>query len=154
MSSGVVTTYSATLIAGFGFTGPISALLNTPGGIVSIFFTLLVGFGIRKTSHRWAWNVLCTIPGIIGGGLLSFPIAGYTLALDLPAGPGVPALVAELDRLTLAHGGRIYLAKDALADAATFARMYPQLTAFKAIRRDLDPRGVLASRLAHRLELL
>ncbi|CAI7618711.1 hypothetical protein PCG10_002805 [Penicillium crustosum] len=72
VSSGVVTTYSATLIAGFGFSGPISALLNTPGGIVSIFFTLLVGFGIRKTSNRWAWNVLCTIPGIIGGALLSF----------------------------------------------------------------------------------
>lgn len=67
-----MTTYSATLISGFGFSGPISALLNTPAGIVSIFFTLLVGFGIRKTSHRWAWNVLCTIPGIIGGGLLSF----------------------------------------------------------------------------------
>lgn len=72
MSSGVVTTYSSTLIAGFGFSGPISALLNTPSGIVSIFFTLLVGFGIRKTSNRWAWNVLCTIPGIIGGALLSF----------------------------------------------------------------------------------
>lgn len=72
MSSGVVTTYSSTLIAGFGFSGPISALLNTPGGVVSIFFTLLVGFGIRQTSNRWAWNVLCTIPGIIGGALLSF----------------------------------------------------------------------------------
>ncbi|KAJ5782865.1 hypothetical protein N7457_004639 [Penicillium paradoxum] len=72
VSSGIITTYSATLIGGFGFSGPISALLNTPSGIVSIFFTLLVGFGIRKTSHRWAWNVLCTIPGIIGGALLSF----------------------------------------------------------------------------------
>ena len=72
ISSGVITTYSATLIASFGFSGPISALLNTPSGIVSIFFTLLVGYGIRKTSHRWAWNVLCTIPGIIGGGLMSF----------------------------------------------------------------------------------
>ncbi|KAJ6016662.1 hypothetical protein N7451_000041 [Penicillium sp. IBT 35674x] len=64
VSSGVITTYSATLIAGFGFSSPISALLNTPSGIVSIFFTLLVGFGIRRTSNRWAWNVLCTIPGI------------------------------------------------------------------------------------------
>jgi len=72
VSSGVVTTYSSTLIAGFGFSGPTAALLNTPSGIISIFFTLLVGYGIRKTSHRWAWNVLCTIPGIIGGGLLSF----------------------------------------------------------------------------------
>ncbi|BCS10563.1 hypothetical protein ALUC_31380S [Aspergillus luchuensis] len=72
VSSGVVTTYSATLISGFGYSGPISALLNMPSGIVSIFFTLLVGFGIRRTSHRWAWNAFCTIPGIIGGGLLSF----------------------------------------------------------------------------------
>ncbi|KAJ5200130.1 Major facilitator superfamily domain general substrate transporter [Penicillium cf. griseofulvum] len=72
VSSGVVTTYSSTLIAGFGFSGPISALLNTPSGVVSIFFTLLVGFGIRTTSNRWAWNVLCTIPGIIGAALLSF----------------------------------------------------------------------------------
>ncbi|KAJ5112046.1 hypothetical protein N7532_000091 [Penicillium argentinense] len=72
VSSGVVTTYSSTLIAGFGFSGPISALLNTPSGLVSIFFTLLVGIGIRKTSNRWAWNILCTIPGIIGGGLMSF----------------------------------------------------------------------------------
>ncbi|KAJ5909205.1 hypothetical protein N7495_001887 [Penicillium taxi] len=72
ISSGVITTYSATLISGFGFSGPISALLNTPSGIVSIFFTLLVGFGIRKFSQRWAWLILCTIPGIIGGGLMSF----------------------------------------------------------------------------------
>lgn len=43
-----------------------------PSGLVSIFFSLLVGVGIRKTSNRWAWNVLCTVPGIIGGGLLSF----------------------------------------------------------------------------------
>ena len=68
----MITTYSATLIAGFGFKGHISALLNMPSGIVSIFFTLLVGFGIRKVSHRWAWNFMCTIPGIIGGGLMSF----------------------------------------------------------------------------------
>ncbi|KAJ5563813.1 hypothetical protein N7513_000055 [Penicillium frequentans] len=72
VSSGVITTYSATLIAGFGFSGPISALLNTPSGIVSIFFTLLVGFGIRRTSNRWAWNVLCTIPGIVGAAMMSF----------------------------------------------------------------------------------
>ncbi|KAJ5963194.1 hypothetical protein N7481_013499 [Penicillium waksmanii] len=95
VSSGVVTTYSATLVAGFGFSGPISALLNTPGGIVSIFFTLLVGYGIRKTSNRWAWNVLCTIPGIIGGGLMSFlpksNTAGVLIGIYL-----VNAIVATL----------------------------------------------------------
>ncbi|KAJ5162502.1 hypothetical protein N7492_007894 [Penicillium capsulatum] len=72
VSSGVVTTYSATLVAQFQYGGPISALLNTPAGLVGIFFTLLVGLGIRKVSHRWAWMILCAIPGIIGGGLMSF----------------------------------------------------------------------------------
>ncbi|KAG6843183.1 hypothetical protein H0H87_007152 [Tephrocybe sp. NHM501043] len=95
VSSGVVTTYSSTLISGFGFSGPISALLNTPSGIVSIFFTLLVGFGIRNVSHRWAWIVLCTIPGIIGGALLSFlpksNTAGVLIGIYL-----VNAIVATL----------------------------------------------------------
>ena len=68
----MITTYSATLIRTFGFSSPHAALLNTPSGIISILFTLLVGLGIRHTSHRWAWIVLCTIPGIIGGGLMSF----------------------------------------------------------------------------------
>ncbi|KAB8067734.1 major facilitator superfamily domain-containing protein [Aspergillus leporis] len=72
VSSGVVTTYSATLINGFGFSPPHSALLNTPSGIISIFFTLAVGIGIRRTSHRWAWLIFCTIPGIIGAALMSF----------------------------------------------------------------------------------
>lgn len=31
-----------------------------------------MGYGIRYTSHRWAWLVFCCIPGILGGGLLSF----------------------------------------------------------------------------------
>jgi hypothetical protein len=72
VSSGVITSYSATLIAGFGFTKPQSALLNMPGGIVSIASTLIVGFGVRHTSNRWAWIVACCIPGMLGGGLMSF----------------------------------------------------------------------------------
>ncbi|KAI9824685.1 MAG: hypothetical protein M1826_007263 [Phylliscum demangeonii] len=72
ISSGIVTTYSATLIRNFGYSPPISALLNMPSGIVSITATLLAGFGVRRTSHRWAWIVACCIPGIVGGALLSF----------------------------------------------------------------------------------
>ncbi|KAI9857528.1 MAG: hypothetical protein M1824_004788 [Vezdaea acicularis] len=82
VSSGVVTTYSATLIKGFGYTSPHAALLNTPSGAVSILSTLLVGYGIRYTSHRWAWLVGCCIPSIIGGGLMSFlPARGHRAGL-------------------------------------------------------------------------
>ncbi|KAF7559032.1 hypothetical protein G7046_g5125 [Stylonectria norvegica] len=77
VSSGVVTTYSATLIKNLGYNPKQSALRNMPSGAVSIFFTLLVGFGIRNTSNRWAWIIVCIIPAIIGGALMSFLPAGH-----------------------------------------------------------------------------
>ncbi|EQL04192.1 allantoate permease [Ophiocordyceps sinensis CO18] len=72
VSSGVVTTYSATLIKNLGYVPKQAALMNMPSGVVSIFFTLLVGFGIRRQSHRWAWIIVCIIPAVIGGALMSF----------------------------------------------------------------------------------
>ncbi|KAK4224218.1 putative allantoate protein [Podospora fimiseda] len=72
VSSGVVTTYSATLVRGLGYDSKKAALMNTPSGVVSIFFTLLVGYGIRSQSHRWAWIIVCIVPAIIGGALMSF----------------------------------------------------------------------------------
>ena len=72
VSSGVVTTYSSTLIRNMGFSPPHAALLNMPSGVVSIVSTLAVGIGIRKAENRWAWVFGCSIPGIIGGGLMSF----------------------------------------------------------------------------------
>lgn len=73
-SSGVITTYSATLIRNIGYTPRQAALLNMPSGIVSIFATLMVGFGVRKlaSGHRWAWIVACCVSGILGGALMSF----------------------------------------------------------------------------------
>ena len=68
----MITTYSATLINGFGFSPPHSALLNMPSGVVSIASTLIVGFGVRYTSNRWAWIIACCVPGVLGGGLMSF----------------------------------------------------------------------------------
>lgn len=45
----------------------------------------------------------------------SFPIAGYSLALDFPRTRGIAALVERLDDLIWPLGGKIYLAKDALS---------------------------------------
>ena len=55
--------------------------------------------------------------------LLSFPIEGYTLALDFPVSAGSLALMDQLDAITLDHGGRTYLAKDSRMSRATFDRM-------------------------------
>jgi decaprenylphospho-beta-D-ribofuranose 2-oxidase len=92
--------------------------------------------------------------GDAGPGLLSFPMRGYTLALDIPAARGLVPFIHELDRMTLDHGGRIYLAKDALLQAGDFATMYPQLESFRALQRKLDPKRLFSSSLARRLGIV
>ena len=86
---------------------------------------------------------------------LSFPRAGWTLALDLPVGANKLARVLdELDRLVLEAGGRIYFAKDARLDANKVKAMYPRLGEFRTLKERLDPKGQLTSDLARRLHLV
>ncbi len=92
-------------------------------------------------------------PAAPDAGPLSFPQAGYTLALDFPAGPGIEALYAELVAITLRHGGRVYLAKDALLSAAAFREMYPRWGAFREVLEMVDPKQVLQSDMSRRLRL-
>jgi decaprenylphospho-beta-D-ribofuranose 2-oxidase len=91
--------------------------------------------------------------GAAGPGLLSFPTAGWTLALDLPAGPSLVPLFRALDQLVVEAGGRLYLAKDSRLTPETFDRMYDRADEFRKLRRELDPDGVLQSDLARRLRL-
>jgi FAD/FMN-containing dehydrogenase len=72
-------------------------------------------------------------------GMLSFPLEGFTLALDFPASRKTFALLDELDAIVADHGGRLYLAKDARMRAEMFARGYPHLPEFQALRETLDP---------------
>jgi decaprenylphospho-beta-D-ribofuranose 2-oxidase len=96
--------------------------------------------------------VLKTLGGE-GRGFLSFPMRGFTLALDFPRRPGVEDLLARLERLTLDHGGRIYLAKDAALSAKGFRAMYPRLPEFQAVLEEVDPERRLNSDMARRLRI-
>jgi decaprenylphospho-beta-D-ribofuranose 2-oxidase len=92
--------------------------------------------------------------GPASGGLLSFPIAGWTLAVDLPASlDRLGELTAALDGCVLEAGGRIYLAKDGIARARDVERMYPELTRFRTVRDRVDPERVMRSDLARRVGL-
>jgi len=84
---------------------------------------------------------------------LSFPTPGWTLAVDIPVGPGLDELCRALDEIVLSAGGRVYLAKDSRLDAPTLRQMYPRLGEFLTMRREIDPTGVFRSDLSRRLEL-
>jgi decaprenylphospho-beta-D-ribofuranose 2-oxidase len=83
----------------------------------------------------------------------SFPMAGYTLALDFPLTTRSLALMPRLDRITLAHGGRFYLAKDSRITAQTLATADPRAAAFKAMRQEAGLTQAFASAQSERLGL-
>jgi decaprenylphospho-beta-D-ribofuranose 2-oxidase len=86
---------------------------------------------------------------------LSFPMPGWTLALDLPASRrGLSPLLGELDRLVLDAGGRHYLAKDAHTSPSSIRRGYPRLDEWRTERDKADPTGVWRSDLGRRLGLV
>ena len=92
--------------------------------------------------------------GPAGDGLMSFPMEGYTLALDFPLRKGTLALLDTLDEVTHRHGGRVYLAKDARCAPERVREGYPQYGAFETARATAagaPPR--LASELSRRLAL-
>jgi decaprenylphospho-beta-D-ribofuranose 2-oxidase len=87
-------------------------------------------------------------------GPLSFPIEGWTLALDIPAGvPGLAGLLDRLDRQVVEAGGRVYLAKDSRMDGTLLPDMYPRLQEWQAVRERVDPAHRLQSDLSRRLGL-
>jgi FAD/FMN-containing dehydrogenase len=88
------------------------------------------------------------------GGLLSFPMKGYTFAIDFPITPKLKPFTKKLDAMVLGMGGRIYLGKDAYLDEATFKAMYPQHKEWLAIKKKYDPQNRFSSDLARRIGLV
>lgn len=132
------------------------------GGFVQYQF--VVGYGqeealrriVRRISERGCPSFLAVLKrfGESDPGWLSFPMAGWTLALDIPANlPGLGAFLDDLDEEVASSDGRVYLAKDSRLRPEMLAAMYPRLDDFRALRADLDPRGVFRSDLSRRLAL-
>lgn len=86
-------------------------------------------------------------------GYLSFPMEGYTLAVDLPNRDGVEVLLARLARITSECEGRIYLAKDSSLPPEMMAVMYPELPEYQSVVSKVDPDAKFRSSMATRLNL-
>jgi FAD/FMN-containing dehydrogenase/short-subunit dehydrogenase len=84
--------------------------------------------------------------------MLSFPMEGFTLALDIPLRARTLDLLERLDNRVAEAGGRIYLAKDARMSASTMERTYPRLEQFRKVVAQYG-RGQFTSALAERLGL-
>ncbi|WP_101068070.1 FAD-binding oxidoreductase [Roseovarius salinarum] len=86
-------------------------------------------------------------------GRFSFPMPGYTLSLDFPVSTRTLRLMDQLDQITLDHGGRFYLAKDARMSAATLHASDDRADAFARMRRQAGHAGGFASMQSERLGL-
>lgn len=84
---------------------------------------------------------------------ISFPMSGYTLALDFPVGAAVLALLYRLEGIAADHGGRCYLAKDAHMSQDLLHRSDPRAARFAEMRQARGHAAHFASFQSMRLGL-
>ena len=108
---------------------------------------------LELLTARGGASFLCVIKdcGEQGEGLLSFPMSGISIALDIPMRAGTQSLVDTLNELVIREEGRIYLAKDAMTRPGHFRAMEPRLDEFLRVRRQWDPHGRIRSAQSVRL---
>lgn len=88
-----------------------------------------------SNSGRASFLAVLKLYGKANDNYLSFPMEGYSLALDFRMDVGLLDFFEKLDDLVLKYGGRIYLAKDARVSQKVFEQGYPQINKFRAIRK-------------------
>jgi len=83
--------------------------------------------------------------------LLSFPMEGYTLAMDITLSRKSLELAKELDKIILNSNGRIYLTKDARMSKDIFWKTYQNIHKFLEIKFKYDPNNKFQSLQSKRL---
>jgi len=85
--------------------------------------------------------------------LISFPMEGYTLALDFPIRKGLFEFLDEVDRVVLDYGGRLYLSKDSRMKPEVFFKGYSRVNEFMNIVKRYNPEFKVKSDLSDRLSI-
>jgi FAD/FMN-containing dehydrogenase len=113
-----------------------------------------LGSLLEAISSSGAGSFLAVLKRLGDGGTgLSFPMKGFTLALDFPVSVSTLELLQRLDAITLKHHGRFYLAKDSRMTAATLEQSDPRARDFVRMRSDDNLSRAFRSAQSERLEL-
>ena len=65
---------------------------------------------------------------------LSFPLKGYSLAIDFKLSKSLYDVLKKLDKIVLKYKGRIYLSKDVRINKEDFEMNYSKINQFRNIR--------------------
>ena len=84
---------------------------------------------------------------------LSFPMEGYSLAVDFKIEKGLFDLLDELDEIVVKYNGRIYLAKDVRVSKKTFEKGYPKINNFRKFRKENKMDSKFQSFQSKRIEI-
>ena len=135
----------------YGRAGFIQYQCAVPDGEEGVLYAILEG---SKRIHASSFLTVLKRFGAPNAAPLSFPIQGWTLAIDFPVGiPGLSELLDSFDALVAQAHGRIYLIKDSRARAEYLPLMYPRLAEWRAIREEMDPSHTWQSDQSRRLGL-
>jgi decaprenylphospho-beta-D-ribofuranose 2-oxidase len=87
-------------------------------------------------SRRASFLAVLKLCGKQNNNWLSFPMKGYSLALDFKYHSDLEKLFSQLDELVHHYGGRIYLAKDARVGKSVFEQGYQKIEKFRSFRKE------------------
>ncbi len=92
--------------------------------------------GAIAESGKGSFLAVLKLYGKANANYLSFPMEGYSLALDFKIEKGLFELLDSLDEIVVRYGGRIYLTKDVRVSKETFEKGYPMIEKFRAFRKE------------------
>lgn len=110
---------------------------------------------LTQIAHSGLASPLAVLKRLGSGsaGFMSFPMEGYTLAVDFRNTEAAQVLIPRLEKLAAEAGGRIYLAKDSISTGERIKPMYPNYDKWRAEVDKADPTGALKTDLIRRLDL-
>lgn len=85
-------------------------------------------------SQKGSFLAVLKMTGPANDNFLSFPLEGFSLALDFKIESSLFELLTQLDEIVLHYGGRLYLTKDVRMSEIMFKQGYPKWEAFAQVR--------------------